>query len=220
MSNPDHVGDTLTLPNDIEKRVLELKKAPSEEARIKLEAKMLTTEVSKPMTDAKELSPAELKAIAVPMGPDRGLPYYHVIQTASGEVGYHEKANNGTKYGRWYGANHQEWCDMFVSWVFSEVGQLKAIGGKQAYVPSHYDWFREHKRFHRRGAKGGGPQPGCLIFFDLNGHDGVDHIGIVASWTDTHVHTVEGNRSDHVRALTYPRSSHQIYGYGYPDWKY
>lgn len=78
--------------------------------------------------------------------------------------------------------------------------------------------LRQYKQFYRRGAKGGGPKHGCLIFFDFNGHDGADHVGIVESHSDTYVYTIEGNHEDSVKRYKYRRSDHRIFGYGYPIW--
>ncbi|MEU3528955.1 CHAP domain-containing protein [Streptomyces sp. NPDC038707] len=176
------------------------------------------TFATKPVAPDQELSPAELAVLDAVTPMDSNAPSVKVIRIAKREVGYRESGGNRTKYGRWYGADGQEWCDTFVSWVFHEAGQLAAVGGKHKYVPDHLKWFENHHRFHRRGAAGGGPREGCVIFFDLNGHDGEDHIGIVTSYDDTHVYTVEGNRSNRVKQLKYSRSSHLIWGYGYPAW--
>ncbi|WP_055489060.1 CHAP domain-containing protein [Streptomyces sp. TP-A0356] len=178
------------------------------------------TDVTKRVDPSQELSPAELAVLDAVAPMDPNAPSVKVARIAKREVGYRESGTNHTKYGRWYGADGQEWCDIFVSWVFHEVGQLGAIGGKHKYVPDHLKWFKNHNRFYRRGATGGGPREGCVIFFDLNGHDGEDHIGIVTSYDDTYVYTVEGNRSDQVKRLKYPRTSHLIWGYGHPAWEY
>ncbi|MET8453937.1 CHAP domain-containing protein [Streptomyces sp. NPDC005209] len=176
--------------------------------------------VTKPVDPSQELSPAERAVLDAVTPMDPNVPPVKVTRVAKREVGYRESGTNHTKYGRWYGADGQEWCDIFVSWVFHEVGQLGAIGGKHASVPDHLTWFKNHHRFYRRGATGGGPREGCVIFFDLNGHNGEDHIGIVTSYDDTYVYTVEGNRSDQVKRLKYPRTSHLIWGYGHPAWDY
>ncbi|MFI0779342.1 CHAP domain-containing protein [Streptomyces sp. NPDC021212] len=175
---------------------------------------------TKPVDASQEVTPAELAVLDAVALRDTNAPSAKVARIAKKEVGYRESGTNHTKYGRWYGADGQEWCDVFVSWVFHQAGQLAAIGGKHKYVPDHLTWFKNQHRFYRRGAAGGGPREGCVIFFDFNGHDGEDHIGIVTSYDDTHVYTVEGNRSDQVQRLKYPRTSHLIWGYGHPAWNY
>ena len=58
------------------------------------------------------------------------------------------------------------------------------------------------------------------MFFDLNHNHDVDHIGVVTSYNDTHIFTVEGNRTNQVKRVKYERSSRDIFGYGYPAWKH
>jgi hypothetical protein len=216
---PDDPENAPALPERVEQQLAKLRATSDEQTRTRLEYAMQPSLADKPLDPADEMSGADVTALEAELARlDPSAPSTKVVRGANHEVGYHENGTNCTKYGRWYGIECTEWCDMFVSWVFDEAGQLKAIGGKHKYVPAHYDWFRQHKRFHARGAKGGGPRVGCLIFIDFNGHDGADHIGIVVSYDDTHVHTVEGNRSNAVRRCTYSRSSHLIFGYGYPSW--
>jgi hypothetical protein len=45
-----------------------------------------------------------------------------VVRVATSQLGYHERGDNLTKYGAWYGLNGQPWCGMFVSWVFAKAG--------------------------------------------------------------------------------------------------
>jgi hypothetical protein len=216
-------NDTIALPDSIKKQIAQLDSAPNEQARLALEASLIQTDVKKPVDPSQELSLAELEAVKMPKSTEQ--PAYgmsasiKIIRGAKEELGYHEQGTNCTKYGSWYGIHCAEWCDMFVSWVFHHAGVLASIGGKHAYVPYHLAWFEKHKLFHKRGAKGGGPLLGCVIFFDWDSNGIPNHIGIVVGYSDTHVHTIEGNRSDKVSALTYPRSSHLILGYGYPNWK-
>lgn len=156
-----------------------------------------------------------------------------MIEVALAEVGYLEKAsnsqlnnktanagyNNWTKYGAWYGGglNGQPWCDMFVSWVANEAGELSAVG-KYAYVPSHIQYFKNLKRYFARGAQT--PQTGDIIFFGDEAH-----VGIVEYVQNGYVHTIEGNTSGGttlvdngggVHQKYYPLTSSYIMGYGRP----
>ncbi|SNS73865.1 CHAP domain-containing protein [Actinomadura mexicana] len=166
-----------------------------------------------------QTAPQKVPGTDIASGADKSSPAAAVVRLANSQVGYHEKGNNCTKYGKWAHHDCSQWCDIFVGWVFSNTGQLKAVGGKvYPGVDDHIKWFENHKRFHHRGAKGGGPHPGDVIFFDFNGHDGADHVGIVVGYDATHVTTVEGNRGDQVKKLTYSRYSRFIWGYGSPAW--
>lgn len=44
------------------------------------------------------------------------------LEIARSQIGYHEGYNNDTKYGKWYGLNHEPWCAMFVSWCSYQIG--------------------------------------------------------------------------------------------------
>ncbi len=62
------------------------------------------------------------------------------LKLAASQIGYHEDppGSNHTKYGVWYGVDHQPWCAIFVSWVLSHVGRPF----KEAYVPTIVDLAR------------------------------------------------------------------------------
>ena len=99
-----------------------------------------------------------------------------VIQIATNEVGYLEKAsnsqldsktanagkNNYTKYNRDYnawgggGAQPMEWCASFVSWCFVMAFGLAAArallcGGLHHYTPTGANRFKKQGRYIKRG---------------------------------------------------------------------
>lgn len=55
------------------------------------------------------------------------------LKLAASQIGYKESPpdSNHTKYGVWYGMDHEPWCAIFVSWVLSHVGRAF----KESYVP-------------------------------------------------------------------------------------
>lgn len=56
------------------------------------------------------------------------------------------------------------------------------------------------------------PRPGDVVWFDLDGRPGPEHVGIVAAaGNGVHIHTIEGNVGDQVKTLV--RSAPQIIGY-------
>jgi len=59
-----------------------------------------------------------------------------VVEIAKAEIGNRETGNNDNKYGKWYGANNQPWCAMFVSWVFNkaELGKSIAAQGEKGFA--------------------------------------------------------------------------------------
>ncbi len=139
-----------------------------------------------------------------------------VLLRAASFLGYKEGSDNDTRFGGWYGLNHQPWCDMWVSYVFHEEGG-EDIGGHFAYCPSHVQWFKQ------RGQWGTTPRRGAVVFFSWDGGPSADHVGLVEvpnEWPQT----LEGNTSsgeagsqgngDGVyRRVRNPRF---VLGYGYP----
>ena len=156
-----------------------------------------------------------------------------VVAIARQQVGYLEKAsnayldektanagyNNYTKFGRWYGLNPAEWCDMFVSWCGAQAGEGAAVG-KFAYCPSHVNWFKSQGRWFNKSART--PQPGDIIFFG-----DADHVGLVEYVSGNYVHTIEGNTRSGTTLVAngggvyqkyYPLDSSYIMGYGRPGY--
>lgn len=132
-----------------------------------------------------------------------------MVSIALGQVGYKESGINQTKYGKWFGLQ-AEWCDIFVSWVANEAGELAAIGGKHASTGSHVDWFVAHKQW------GHTPRVGAIVFFDWPGTPkGANHVGIVVEVHSGYIITVEGNEGNKVSKV---RRSASIMGYGYPKY--
>ncbi|GAA1403281.1 hypothetical protein GCM10009639_47870 [Kitasatospora putterlickiae] len=96
-----------------------------------------------------------------------------------------------TPFGRWYGLNHEPYCDMFVSWCADKGSEAAAVG-KFAYCPSHVQVFRNKGQWHGRDAAF---KRGDVIFFTWDGGPTADHVGIVLedSAPGRQVKTVEGN---------------------------
>ena len=120
-----------------------------------------------------------------------------VIAAAKSQVNYKEGANNDSKFGAWYGMNHQSWCAMFVTWCFSQAKALPALE-KFAYCPALESWA------HSKGmiVPIAQAQAGDVLLFDWN-HSGVaQHVGIATGPVDPHtrlIPTIEGNTGpDHV----------------------
>ena len=120
---------------------------------------------------------------------------------------------------RWYDAG--VWCADFVSAVGEEVDILGKVfdGSPSAYVCAHsvekYGGTVHDERTYN-------PQRGDLINFMWGGGavsgGYADHIGIVTSYDNGVVHTVEGNTSDMVAERSYDRSSSVLACFCSPDW--
>ena len=149
-----------------------------------------------------------------------------LLDTARAEIGYHEGANNDTKYSydqklaklySWSPTN-QPWCDLFVDELFIICFGLEAtsemtyqpIGSGSAACSTSASYYRG------AGAYYSTPEPGDQIFFYVSG--GINHTGIVEKVEDGKVVTIEGNTSDMVARRTYALGSSSIAGYGRPKW--
>lgn len=124
-----------------------------------------------------------------------------VLAIAKKEVdnGYKEGNNNDTKFGQWYGINHQPWCAIFVSWCYFTGGSL-ALSGIQSRLGFHncdagLAWFKKHNQLvDTKDA-----QPGDIVFFSLDGNPATsEHVGIVyVNQVDKqNLVTFEGNTSN------------------------
>ncbi|MFJ5924834.1 LysM peptidoglycan-binding domain-containing protein [Kitasatospora sp. NPDC092948] len=96
-----------------------------------------------------------------------------------------------TPFGRWYGLNHEPYCDMFVSWCADKGGEAATVG-KFAYCPSHVQYFRNKGQWYGSSAAF---KRGDIVFFSWDGGPTADHVGIVLqdSAPGQQVSTVEGN---------------------------
>ena len=123
-----------------------------------------------------------------------------VLAVAAKEVGTKEGPNNQTKYGAWYGLDHNPWCAMFVSWVFNSANCLPLI----AQTPKGYAscsafeaWAKTKGLLVDKSLI----QPGDILLFDFSKKGVAEHTGIAISY-DAHSHLVssyEGNTGpDHV----------------------
>ena len=118
----------------------------------------------------------------------------------------------------------QPWCDCFVDWCFHKAygdaaTSIECGGDMEFYTPTSAG------RYQKAGRWSSDPEVGAQIFFE-NGSR-ICHTGIVESFTETTVTTIEGNTSGasgvianggEVCRKTYFRSNYRIAGYGLPKW--
>lgn len=164
-----------------------------------------------------------------------------LLAIATNELNYHEKrsnmslddklanagTNNWTKYARdlfkagYYNGNKNgcAWCDLFVDWCFL---QLTAGDAKKAqeleYQTGPYGasctWSAKYYR--NAGRFSTVPSKGAQIFFGTTGKE--NHTGLVESFDDIYVYTIEGNQHDKVERCQYARNDKTIVGYGLPNY--
>lgn len=141
------------------------------------------------------------------------LRYYHfgssnIVDIARNEIGN----KGGEKYWRWYGFNQRvNWCAIFLSWCANESGTINNTIPRFSLCTDGVKWYKDHSKWKNKSYI---PQTGDIIFFDWNGDDHVQHVGIVEKIENDKVYTIEGNSNDEVRNKSYSLNNKSIYGYG------
>ncbi|MFC4585915.1 CHAP domain-containing protein [Sphaerisporangium corydalis] len=178
-------------------------------------------------------SDAVVQIAGAEAGSHRQVSAQQLLTLAEGQVGISEdSAGGGTKFHSWYMSSPRAretvardsgkitdyadaaWCDMFVSWVGTQLG-LQDTVGTDAYTVAHAKWFASQGRW------GTTPAPGAVVFFDWTGGKrigDISHVGFVVKDNgDGTIQTVEGNTGNgRVEIRTRPTA--QVAGYGYPSY--
>ncbi len=151
-----------------------------------------------------------------------------LVAIAHSQLGYEEsKANyvvmddgktikGYTRYGAWYGSSYADWCAMFVSFCLNYAEIPKTAVPYQAGCSTWVDILSASEWNLYRDADEYTPAKGDIVFFDFNGDDKSDHVGIVAEYiveTDQ-IKTIEGNSADRVQYVTRSIDDIKICGYG------
>lgn len=149
--------------------------------------------------------PNETEPIEAPSGPCA----QRIVQIAANEVGAYEVpdgSNRGpnnspsdhgiTNYFKHGSNNSQPWCAYFATWVLQQADDNIPTIASASGVYQYYN--RKGQAFTKASVLAGKntPQPGDIFVKNL---DGSGHIGIVASYADGVIQTIEGNSSDKVR---------------------
>lgn len=182
-------------------------------ANIDIDRAFLTAEQWRSMAKGKKTKPPEQ------VGQN---PIDVAISIASAEVGYHEGANNHTKYGDEMHAlqprnmdKNAAWCDAFVDWVIYQTCRRFGHGAETARKVLCGDFddytYNSVNLYKKAGRWSQTPHRGDQIFFGGSGHT-----GIVVSASGGIVNTIEGNKGDEVRRCSYSKNSPSIIGYGRP----
>ena len=168
----------------------------------------------------------------------------HLLEVASGEVGYTE--NHGrTKYGAWAGDPAAQWCAEFQCWCVDQVDRRWGTSLLRNIYPFYTSsntgrrWFIRAGRYVVRKGKIEGwgyewlkgrssyiesgdyiPQPGDWIFFNWTGGTDTEHVALVEYCTRSSasgrvlIHVIEGNKPSAVARDTYDLNDSSILGYG------
>lgn len=122
----------------------------------------------------------------------------------------------GPKLGK---GTREAWCADFIWACAKQVGIegkiISGSAGAHALVSQTVD--RCGATLHSGSSKYN-PQRGDLVNFVWHGGTFADHIGVVTSFKNNTVYTVEGNSSDRVRLKSYSRSSSCLLRFATPNW--
>lgn len=160
-----------------------------------------------------------------------------VLTIACAEEGYHEKAsasnldnktanagsNNYTKYGKEMHALQPSnmdypaaWCDLFVDWCFykafgAELARKILCGTFDDYTINSANYYKKAGRWTLTARRG------YQIFFQ--NRSGICHTGLVLSVSEGRVYTIEGNKDNQVKKMSYALNDGYIAGYGMPRYE-
>jgi CHAP domain len=114
----------------------------------------------------------------------------------------HPPGSNRTPFGRWFGADGEPWCAIFLSYCFKVGAGVVLCGGVEgagvtangcAYVPTLERWLRATDQWSEAP-----PAPGDIAIFNWDGGPS-DHAGIVErTLGDGRFASIEGNSEDKV----------------------
>lgn len=105
------------------------------------------------------------------------------LDVAISQIGYTEGRNNNTKYGAWYGLNHQPWCMMFVQWCFAMANC--PLPFKSASCSETLQWYKAYKPNMVKAS----PMPNDIVIYNFG------HTGIVERDAGDYIVAIEGNTS-------------------------
>ena len=160
-----------------------------------------------------------------------------VLTIACAEEGYKEKAsasnldsktanagsNNYTKYGKEMHALQPSnmdypaaWCDLFVDWCFymafgATLARKILCGNFDDYTINSANYYKKAGRWTLTARRG------YQIFFQ--NRSGICHTGLVLSVSEGRVYTIEGNKDNQVKKMSYALNDGYIAGYGMPKYE-
>ena len=142
-----------------------------------------------------------------------------LIGVAKTQIGYTESGNGYSKYGDYYGNAYIDWCGAFIVWCAAQAGVDTSVIPKNASSNGLKDFY-DAKGLYRLSYGHGGsytPKTGDIAFMSAsNSPSDITHVGIVLSYAEGTVVTIEGNYSDRVAQVSYPDTTVKIVGFASP----
>lgn len=135
------------------------------------------------------------------------------------DIARSQLGEDGYKYYTWWGFDYRvDWCAIFMSWCANQAGFNLVDPSSTAVDPNNFPryatvcdgayYFQRFNRLHIGQYYGGTyiPKAGDIIFFTWTGSTAIgplDHTGIVESYVNGVLTTIEGNSGDRVRRNTW-----------------
>lgn len=135
------------------------------------------------------------------------------------DIARSQLGEDGYKYYTWWGFDYRvDWCAIFMSWCADQAGFNLVSPSSTEVDPNNFPryatvcegayYFQRFNRLHIGQYYGGTyiPKAGDIIFFTWSRStaiDPLDHTGIVESYVNGVLTTIEGNSGDRVRRNTW-----------------
>jgi len=153
-----------------------------------------------------------------------------VLELAKSQIGIKATDIKRCKYNTWfYGANVSgkgyDWCEVFIQWLFNQLGCSNLLGLKTANCGAQGQWFNNNGQLVKKDYK-----PGDIVFFHWSmtersnwvpGVFSLDHVGIIEKVNNNGtIVTIEGNtgESDNGEVLRQKRSLDNVSCAGRPKY--
>jgi hypothetical protein len=119
-----------------------------------------------------------------------------VIKFCEASVGYTERPNNDTTFGKWFGLNNQPWCAMSASKMYFDAGMIGTVANTNKGFASCDAWLKYLTKNNQLVPLGQAKR-GDLVFFQFDEDAQPDHVGIVKFHHTTlkYLQVFEGNTS-------------------------
>lgn len=140
------------------------------------------------------------------------MPYKGIIEGTDKHKAIVDCYNTIKPLPRGYKAKYTDaWCAIFVSAMAQKLG---VIGKITPECSAHYMWEgMANKKIKKTEA-----EIGDIIFYDFNGDNWCDHVGIVLDRKGLELAVIEGNKSDAVGIRYIDYSNHNVFAIVRPDW--
>jgi len=106
----------------------------------------------------------------------------------------------------------EPWCAAFIT-ACAWVCKLTDIVAPSALCDTMIAWYKKRGLWKGKDYK---PKAGDIVFYDWDGNNTSDHVGIVSAVNGLMLTVIEGNCSDAVKEHTIDTTYHYIQGYGSP----